>query len=318
MRKLLKKKETKLSYTKSPLGIVKDDVRRNWSLYLMILPVLVFYIVFMYKPMYGAIIAFKKYSPGLGIGGSPWVGFENFEYFFKNPDFVRILTNTIKISLSLIIFGFPAPIILTLMFNELRNQRFKRVAQTVSYMPHFISLVVICGIIRTFVADGSIIQQLVQAFDGRSGSLLGRKEAFLSIYVISDIWQNIGWDCIIYLAAISGIDQQLYEAAQVDGAGKWKQMLHVTLPGISPTIVIMLILRVGNILSVGYEKIILLYNPQIYETSDVVSSYVYRMGFESRDWSYSTAVGLFNSVVNFIVIIAANTISKKISDTSLW
>ncbi len=318
MRKLLKKKETKLSYTKSPLGIVKDDVRRNWSLYLMILPVLVFYIVFMYKPMYGAIIAFKKYSPGLGIGGSPWVGFENFEYFFENPDFVRILTNTIKISLSLIIFGFPAPIILTLMFNELRNQRFKRVAQTVSYMPHFISLVVICGIIRTFVADGSIIQQLVQAFDGRSGSLLGRKEAFLSIYVISDIWQNIGWDCIIYLAAISGIDQQLYEAAQVDGAGKWKQMLHVTLPGISPTIVIMLILRVGNILSVGYEKIILLYNPQIYETSDVVSSYVYRMGFESRDWSYSTAVGLFNSVVNFIVIIAANTISKKISDTSLW
>lgn len=318
MKKSIKKKEPKPSYIKSSTTIVRDDMRRNWSLYLMILPVLVFYIIFMYKPMYGAIIAFKRYSPGLGIGESPWVGFENFKYFFDNPDFARIMTNTIKISLSLILFGFPAPIILTLMFNELRNQRFKRVAQTVSYMPHFISLVVICGIIRTFVADGSIIQQLVQFFDGERGSLLNRKEAFLPIYVISDIWQNIGWDCIIYLAAISGIDQQLYEAAQVDGAGKWKQMIHVTLPGLSPTIVIMLILRIGNILSVGYEKIILLYNPLIYETSDVVSSYVYRMGFESRDWSYSTAVGLFNSVVNFIVIIVANTISKKVSDTSLW
>ena len=296
----------------------RDHMRKNWSLYLMVLPVLAFYLIFCYKPMYGAIIAFKQYTPGLGIWKSPWVGLANFRYFFSNPDFIRILSNTLRISLSLIIFGFPAPIILTLLFNEIGNKQFKRVAQSVSYIPHFISLVVICGLIKTFVADGSIIQQIVHAFDGKDGSLLNRAEMFLPIYVISNIWQNIGWDSIIYLAAISSIDPQLYEAAQVDGAGRWKRVLHVTIPGLAPTIIIMLILQLGNILSVGYEKIILLYNPLIYDTSDVILSYVYRMGFESMDWSYSTAVGLFNSVVNFVIIILANTISRKVSDTSLW
>ena len=296
----------------------RDNMRKNWSLYLMVLPVLAFYLIFCYKPMYGAIIAFKQYTPGLGIWKSPWVGLENFRYFFSNPDFIRILSNTLRISLSLIIFGFPAPIILTLLLNEIGNKQFKRVAQSVSYIPHFISLVVICGLIKTFVADGSIIQQIVHAFDGKDGSLLNRAEMFLPIYVISNIWQNIGWDSIIYLAAISSIDPQLYEAAQVDGAGRWKRVLHVTIPGLAPTIIIMLILQLGNILSVGYEKIILLYNPLIYDTSDVILSYVYRMGFESMDWSYSTAVGLFNSVVNFVIIILANTISRKVSDTSLW
>lgn len=304
-----------------PYGFKKefrDNMRKNWSLYLMVLPVLAFYLIFCYKPMYGAIIAFKQYTPGLGIWKSPWVGLENFRYFFSNPDFIRILSNTLRISLSLIIFGFPAPIILTLLLNEIGNKQFKRVAQSVSYIPHFISLVVICGLIKTFVADGSIIQQIVHAFDGKDGSLLNRAEMFLPIYVISNIWQNIGWDSIIYLAAISSIDPQLYEAAQVDGAGRWKRVLHVTIPGLAPTIIIMLILQLGNILSVGYEKIILLYNPLIYDTSDVILSYVYRMGFESMDWSYSTAVGLFNSVVNFVIIILANTISRKVSDTSLW
>ena len=296
----------------------RDNMRKNGSLYLMVLPVLAFYLIFCYKPMYGAIIAFKQYTPGLGIWKSPWVGLANFRYFFSNPDFIRILSNTLRISLSLIIFGFPAPIILTLLFNEIGNKQFKRVAQSVSYIPHFISLVVICGLIKTFVADGSIIQQIVHAVDGKDGSLLNRAEMFLPIYVISNIWQNIGWDSIIYLAAISSIDPQLYEAAQVDGAGRWKRVLHVTIPGLAPTIIIMLILQLGNILSVGYEKIILLYNPLIYDTSDVILSYVYRMGFESMDWSYSTAVGLFNSVVNFVIIILANTISRKVSDTSLW
>ena len=315
---MLKKKQRKSTFANRVIGGLGKDIRKNYLLYAMLIPFVAFYIIFCYVPMYGAIIAFKRFSPGLGILGSPWVGLENFKYFFSNPDFIRILGNTLKISLSLIIFGFPAPIILTLMFNELRNQKFKRIAQSVSYMPHFISLVVICSLIKTFVADGSIFQQMVQFFDGKEGSLLNRAGAFLPIYVISNIWQNIGWESIIYVAAISGIDQQLYEAAQVDGAGKWKQMIHVTLPGLRPTIIIMLILSIGNILSVGYEKIILLYNPLIYETSDVISTYVYRMGFESRDWSYSTAIGLFNSVVNFIVIMAANTISKKVGETSLW
>lgn len=296
----------------------KSNMRRNWSLYIMVLPVLVFYALFCYKPMYGAIIAFKQYSPGLGVWGSPWVGLENFKYFFSTPDFVRLFVNTLKISITLLIFGFPMPIILTLMFNEIKLERYKRVVQTVSYMPHFISLVVICGLVRTFVADGGLVQKMVHAVTGLEGSLLSYKRAFLPIYILSDIWQNVGWDTIIYLAAVSSIDAEQYEAAEVDGAGKWKQMLHVTLPGLMPTIIIMFILRVGNILSVGYEKIILLYNPLIYDTSDVILSYVYRTGFEAMDWSYSTAVGLFNSVINFIVIILANTISKRVSETSLW
>lgn len=297
---------------------VRCDIRKNWSLYLMILPVLAFYIIFAYKPMYGAIIAFKRYSPGLGIMNSPWVGFENFKYFFSTPDFKRILVNTVRISMSQLLFGFPAPIILTLMFNEIENPKFKKLSQSVSYMPHFISLVVICGLIKTFVADGSMIQQIVAFFGGGSGSLLNKPNAFVPIYVLSGIWQNIGWDSIIYIAAISGIDQQLYEAAQVDGASRLKQIWHVTLPGLKPTIIIMLILRLGNILSVGYEKIILLYNPLIYDTSDVISTYVYRMGFESQDWSYSTAVGLFNSVISFIIIILANKLCRKLTDSSLW
>lgn len=307
-------REAKKSWSKT----LRSDLRRNWSLYLLALPVLAFYIIFCYKPMYGAIIAFKRFSPGLGIWGSPWAGLENFAYFFSTPDFFRIFSNTLIISLSLIVFGFPAPIILALLFNEIRNRRFQKVVQTVSYMPHFISLVVICGLIKIFVADGGLIQRIVSFFDGQQGSLLNRAGAFVPIYVISDIWQGVGWGSIIYLAALSGIDQQLYEVAKVDGAGKWKQMLHVTLPGLRPTIVIMLILRLGGILNVGFEKIILLYNPLIYETSDVISSYVYRLGFESQDWSYSTAVGLFNSVVNFLVIVASNALSRKLGDTSLW
>lgn len=300
------------------MQLLKSDMRRNWTLYLLALPVLAFYIIFCYKPMYGAIIAFKQFSPGLGIWGSPWVGLDNFIYFFSTPDFLRIFSNTLIISLSLIVFGFPAPIILALLFNEIGNSRFKKVVQTVSYMPHFISLVVICGLIKIFVADGGLVQRMFAAIGGIQGSLLNRAGAFVPIYVISDIWQSVGWGSIIYLAALSGIDQQLYEVARVDGAGKWKQMLHVTLPGLKPTIIIMLILRLGGILNVGFEKIILLYNPLIYETSDVISSYVYRLGFESQDWSYSTAVGLFNSVINFIVIIAANTLCRKLGETSLW
>ena len=310
--------DTALSPKGERMRILKSDMRRNWSLYLLMLPVLAFYLVFCYKPMYGAIIAFKQYSPGLGIWNSPWVGLENFRYFFSNPDFIRILKNTLIISVTTILFSFPAPIILALLFNELTNAKFKKVAQTVSYVPHFISLVVICGLIKLFVQDGGMIQQLVSSITGTSGSLLNRKEAFLPIYVLSDIWQNIGWDSIIYVAALSGVDQQLYEVARVDGAGKWKQMLNVTLPALKPTIIIMLILRVGNMLNVGYEKIILLYNPLIYDTSDVISTYVYRMGFESQDWSYSTAVNLFNSVINFIILVTANSLSRKFSETSLF
>lgn len=297
---------------------VRIDFKNNKIIYLIMLPMIVYYIVFCYFPMYGAIIAFKDYSPAEGIFASPWVGFEHFRNFFSNPDFVRILRNTLTISISELIFGFPAPIILALLFNEIRCRKFKSIAQTISYLPHFISLVVVCSLIKQFVTGNGVIQQLIEAAGGSNVSLLSRAEMFVPLYVISGIWQDVGWGTIIYLAALSGIDQELYEAATVDGANKFKQMLNVTLPGIAPTIIIMFILKVGTLLSVGYEKIILLYNPLIYETSDVISSYVYRIGIQNQSWSYSTAVGLFNSVINFIIVIAANKLSAKFSETSLW
>lgn len=297
---------------------VRIDFKNNKIIYLIMLPMIIYYIVFCYFPMYGAIIAFKDYSPAEGIFASPWVGFEHFRIFFSNPDFVRILRNTLTISISELIFGFPAPIILALLFNEIRCRKFKSIAQTISYLPHFISLVVVCSLIKQFVTGNGVIQQLIEAAGGSNVSLLSRAEMFVPLYVISGIWQDVGWGTIIYLAALSGIDQELYEAATVDGANKFKQMLNVTLPGIAPTIIIMFILKVGTLLSVGYEKIILLYNPLILETSDVISSYVYRIGIQNQSWSYSTAVGLFNSVINFIIVIAANKLSAKFSETSLW
>lgn len=297
---------------------LKKDLVRNYPLYILILPVIIYYIIFYYKPMYGAIIAFKEFNPRLGVWGSPWVGFAQYQKFFSNPDFFRILRNTLTISISNIIFTFPAPIILALLFNELKNMKLKATAQTVSYMPHFISLVVTCGLVKTFVSKGGIVYQLVVALGGPEVGLLSRPEAFVPVYLISTVWQQVGWGSIIYLAALSSIDQELYEAAKIDGAGRWKQTIHVTLPSIAPTIIIMLILRMGTLLNVGYEKIILLYNPLIYETSDVISSYVYRVGLTQQSWSYSTAVGLLNSVVNFIIITLANKISAKTSETSLW
>lgn len=297
---------------------LKSDIRRNYPLYILILPALIYYAIFCYKPMYGALIAFKEYQPELGVFGSPWVGFYQFKKFFDNPDFFRILKNTLTISISSIIFGFPAPIILALLFNELKLAKFKSSAQTISYLPHFISLVVVCGLIKTFVSQGGIIHQLAVVFGKKNVGLLSRPECFVPIYVLSDIWQGVGWGSIIYLAALSGIDQELYEAARIDGANKWRRVIHVTLPGIAPTIIIMFILRMGSLLSVGYEKIILLYNPLIYETSDVIASYTYRAGLQQQNWSYSSAVGLLNSVINFMIIMAANKISSEYSETSLW
>lgn len=296
----------------------KRDFRANYSLYIMMIPVVLFYIIFCYKPMYGIIMAFQQYSPGEGILGSEWVGLQNFIDFFTSSDFSRIFKNTIIISITSLVLGFPAPIILALLLNEIRQKHFKAVVQTISYLPHFISMVVICGMIRDFVSDKGIISYIVSIFTGEQVNLLNNAKLFVPIYVISEIWQGVGWGSIIYLAALAGVDQELYEAASVDGCGKLHQVLHITLPAISPTIITMLILRIGQLLSIGYEKIILLYNPLTYETADVISSYVYRIGFEGQDWSYSTAIGIFNSTINLLLIISANTISKKLNDISLW
>jgi len=300
------------------LSALKSDLHINYTLYILMIPVIIYYIIFCYKPMYGAIIAFKDYQPAVGILSSPWAGVKHFKAFFLNPDFPRIFKNTLTISGCCILFGFPAPIILALLFNELKFNKFKSLTQTIAYMPHFISLVVVCGLVKTFVSNGGIIFEIVSKLTGKEVGLLNIPAYFVPIYVLSDIWQGVGWGSIIYVAALSGIDSELYEAAMIDGAGKWKQLWNVTLPGIAPTITIMFILRLGSLFSVGYEKVILLYNPLTYETADIISSYVYRMGLGNQNWSYSAAVGLFNSVINFVIVILANTISRRVSETSLW
>lgn len=305
-------------YKESYWKRLSKSIMQNKSLYIMMLPVVAWYLIFHYGPMYGAIIAFKDFSPGLGIFGSKWVGLQNFVDFFQSIHFERIFRNTIIISLSTIIFGFPAPIILALLINEIRSKRYKSIVQTSSYLPHFISMVVVCGMIKNFTNETGIITYLLGFFGFNPQIMLNNADYFVPIYIISDIWQSIGWNSIIYLAALAGINQELYEAAKIDGAGRWRQTFHITIPGILPTVMIMLILRMGGIMNVGHEKIILLYNPVTYETADVISSYVYRKGIKEANFSYSTAVGLFNSVINFAFLIGSNKLSKKFNETSLW
>ncbi|GMX66028.1 ABC transporter permease subunit [Paenibacillus elgii] len=294
------------------------DIRKNKLLYLMLLPVLLFYVIFHYAPMYGAVIAFKDFSPRLGIGESPWIGFEHFETFFTGAYFWRTIKNTLLISFYELLFGFPAPIVLALLLNEVRHTLFKRTVQTVTYLPHFISLVVICGIVKDFTSADGVINDILVYMGGERLSLLLEPDMFRSIYVSSGVWQHIGWGTIIFLAALTGIDPEQYEAARMDGAGRWKQMLHVTIPGLMPTIVILLILSIGRLMNVGFEKIILLYNPGTYETADVISSYVYRVGLQDFNYSFSSAVGLFNSAINFMLVIFSNWLSRKLNNTSLW
>jgi putative aldouronate transport system permease protein len=300
------------------LTIVKKDFKRNYNLYIMLLPIILFYLIFNYKPMYGAVIAFKNYIPSKGIWGSPWVGFRYFNDFFGSYYFFRIFKNTLWISLNNLIFGFPTPIIFALLINEIKGGGFKRTVQTITYLPHFISLVVICGMIKSFTMDTGVINYIIGIFGGTKQTMLNIPGLFVPLYIISEIWQSVGWDSIIYIAAIAAIDPTLYEAATIDGAGRWKQTFHVTVPSILPTITIMLILRIGNMLNVGFEKIILLYNPGIYDTADVISTFVYRKGIQELNWSYSTAVGLFNSVMNFLLLVTANWISGKVNDSGLW
>ena len=268
--------------------------------------------------MGGLLIAFENYSPTTGMLGSDFVGLEHFKSFVSNPYFWRLMRNTITISGACLIFGFPAPIILALLLNELTCKRFQRGVQLVAYLPHFISMIVICGLITKFTADRGIINDIMAFFGAERVSFLNYPKYFVPVYVISGIWTDIGWNSIIYFAALTGIDKQLYEAAVIDGAGRFKQVLHVTIPGIMPTIVTMLILQIGNLLNLGYEKIILLYNPITYETADVITTYVYRKGILEGSFSFSTAVGLFNSVLNFALLYIANTVSRKAGEGSLW
>lgn len=296
----------------------RRDLRTRPFLYLMMLPVLAYYLVFCYVPMYGVIIAFKNYSAGRGIWGSRWVGLQNFEMFFSDVYFTRIFRNTILINLYQLLFGFPAPIILALLLNEVRKAWYKRAVQTATYLPHFISIMVVCGMIIDFTSKRGVLNDLAELLGLARVSMLMKPEMFRGIYVISGIWQEIGWGSIVYLAALTAVDMELYDAAKIDGAGRWKQMTSVTLPSIMPTIIVLLILRIGRMMNLGFEKIILLYNPGTYETADVISTYAYRKGLQDANYSYSTTIGLFNSVINFLLVVSANALSRKVNETSLW
>lgn len=304
---------------KEALGVkIIRDFQKNKQKYLLILPVLIYFILFHYKPMYGIIIAFKRYKPNLGIDGSPWVGLQNFVRFFNDVYCFRIIRNTFTISFLSLLFSFPMPILLALLLNEVKNLKFKKAVQTITYMPHFIAMVVLCGMITNFCQTNGLINNIIEFLGGTRTNLLLKKGYFYPIYIISEIWKNVGWDSIIFLAALSGIDQEQYEAARVDGAGRLKQMIYITLPGLLPTISILLILKMGSILSVGYEKILLLYQPVTYEVADVISTYTYRKGLIDADYSYSTAISMFNSVINIIFLQVSNKISKKAGQSGLY
>lgn len=310
---------TKLKNINAPAkkSLLKEMAKYK-SIYLMLIPAVLLYITFCYVPMFGVTIAFQDFKVSRGIFGSEFVGFENFISFFKSYNFWQLLRNTLSISILQIVLGFPAPIVLALMLNEVKKLKFKKAVQTITYMPHFISTVVVTSMILDFVSSEGLINTVRESLGLETILFMLDPKYFQMIYVISGIWQGIGWASIIYISALSSIDQELYEAATIDGAGRWKQMLHVTLPGIVPTITIMLIMQLGNIMSVGYDKIILMYNESIYETADVISTFVYRRGLMRGDYSYSTAVGLFNSVINLILLLASNTLSKKLTGSGLW
>lgn len=294
------------------------NYRQNKLLYWMILPVLIYVFIFSYIPMFGLIMSFQDYSLTKGIWGSKWVGLKNFKDFFGGMYFGRTLGNTLILSGLDLLICFPAPILLALMLNEVGNMRFKRTIQTVSYMPHFISMVVVAGLIKEFCSSTGPLAQMVQLWGGEARNYLSDPANFRGIFTISSVWQTIGFNSIVFLAALAGVDMQQYEAAKIDGANRLQQMWHVTLPGIAPTIIIMLILRCGSIMNVNFEKVLLLYSPSTYETADVISTYVYRVGIIKQKIGYSTAVGLFNSVASLILVLSSNWLSNKLTDSGLF
>ncbi len=315
----MRKQTSDVEYTQPLLKRLKKDFRRNWFAYLVFVPVFTWFFVFHYIPMYGVLIAFKDYKPFLGFSKSKWIGFENFRSFFSSPYFFRTVKNTLMQNIWSLCLGFPAPIILALLLNEVRSMGFKRVVQTITYMPHFISLVVAMGIVRLFVDSGGIITQMVNFFTGTEhASLLNYANMYRPIYTISGVWQGIGWGSIIYLSAMASVDPELYEAAEIDGAGRLARMWYITIPAILPTIMILLIRDLGGLMSSGYQKTILLYSSLNYEVSDTLGSFVYRRGLVDGNFGFSAAVGLFSSLVNIVLLLAANWASKKLTETSLF
>jgi len=308
------------SNTRSELGrFASRSFRRHWQLYLLVIPPVLYFIIFKYLPMANAVLAFKNYNVVKGIWGSPWVGTQYFEMFFRNPAFATLIKNTLYISFYQLIVGFPIPILLALALNEVKSARFKKTVQMVTYAPYFISTVVMVSIIMLFLSPRlGIVNTIAGALGFEAVNYLGEPGMFRTIYVLSDVWQTMGYSAVIYLAALAGVDPSLYEAAKVDGANRFQKILNVDLPGILPAAVIILILSVGNIMALGFEKMYLLQNPLNLSTSEIISTYVYKIGLLNANYSFATAVGLFNSFINLVLLLVVNAIAKRASNTSLW
>ncbi len=307
-----------MSGNKSAGARIMRDFARHKYLYILLLPAVLYYALFHYMPMWGAQMAFKNFFVSKGIAGSDWVGFIHFENFFTSFYFKRVVLNTLILSGLNILIGFPMPVLLALLINEVKIRSVKKTVQTITYLPHFISLVVVCGLVIGFLKSDGLINDLIAAVGGERRLFLQESGSFRSVYIISDIWQQTGWGSIIYLSAIASIPQEQYEAVRIDGGNLWHEMMHITLPGIVNTMIILLILRIGRIMSLGYEKVLLLYNESTYETADIISTYVYRRGIQNAEYSFSTAVGLFNSVINMLMLLLANFISNKYGERGLF
>jgi putative aldouronate transport system permease protein len=304
--------------TAPPRTTWRRALRRDWQLYTLAILPLAFFLIFRYLPMIGNVIAFRKFEPGGSLFGEEWVGLRYVRMFLDDPTFWTVFTNTLVLGGLTLLFCFPLPIVLALLLNEVRTRALKRFLQSVSYLPHFLSIVVVAGIVMQITAIDGPINQMLKVIGEEPVPFLQRPEWFRTIYVSSEMWQTVGWGTILYLAALTTIDDQLYEAARIDGAGRWRQIWHVTLPGLRPTIVTLLILNIGTFMAVGFEKVLLLYNPLTYPTADVITTYLYRMGVESSSLSYAAAIGLFEAVIGIVLISSANLISRRTVGTSLW
>ena len=299
-------------------GAWRRALRRDWPLYSLAVAPLIFLAIFRYVPMAGNIIAFRRFRPGGSIFGDEWVGTLYVEMFIRDPAFWNVFANTAIIGGMTLVVCFPLPIILALMLNEVRRKHFKKIVQSISYLPHFLSVVIVVGMVYQLLSLQGTVNQITEAFGGDPVSFLQKPEWFRFIYVASEAWQTVGWGTILYLAALTAVDDALYEAARIDGANRWQQTWHVTIPGIRPTMITLLILNIGNFLNVGFEKVLLLYNPMTYSTGDVISTYLYRVGLVSNNLSYAAAIGLFQAIIGFAMVMSANYISRRLVGTSLW
>ncbi|MEY8654601.1 ABC transporter permease [Brachybacterium paraconglomeratum] len=296
----------------------KRALRRDWPLYTFAILPLIFLAIFRYVPMLGNVIAFRRFRPGGSIFGDEWVGTLYVDMFIRDPAFWNVFSNTVIIGAMTLVVCFPLPIILALMLNEVRRKHFKKIVQSISYLPHFLSVVIVVGMVYQLLSLQGTVNQITEAFGGDPVSFLQKPEWFRFIYVASEAWQTVGWGTILYLAALTAVDDALYEAARIDGANRWQQTWHVTIPGIRPTMITLLILNIGNFLNVGFEKVLLLYNPMTYSTGDVISTYLYRVGLVSNNLSYAAAIGLFQAIIGFAMVMSANYISRRLVGTSLW